>query len=91
MNLIREAVPAYIKDVSKGISFQFEQYKHKESFFLDQDYRTNLDLKSLLASKYPQETCDALKFLIGVAYTDSVSHSRPRSRRLPPSDTRCTI
>jgi hypothetical protein len=66
MNLIRETVPAYIKDVTKGISFQYEQYKNQESFFLNDDYRTSLDLKALLQSKYTQETCDALKFLLGV-------------------------
>lgn len=69
MNLIRETVPNYIKDVTKGISFQYEQYKNQESFFLNDDYRAGLDLKGLLESKYPQETCDAIKFLLGVDCT----------------------
>lgn len=86
MNLIKEAVPAYLKDVSKGISFQFEQYKNQERFFMDQDYRATLDLKALLASKYPQETCDALKFLIGVASIHPGAYPEGGSVRLPASN-----
>jgi vesicle coat complex subunit len=66
MQIIKESLPAYLSDVKKTINFQYEQYKSQESYYLNDDIRSTVDLPSLLTSKYPQETVEGLRFLLGL-------------------------
>lgn len=66
MKFVKESIPAYFSEMNKTIGFQYEQYRTQDCYYLNDEIREASELKALLESKYPQETAEGLKFLLGV-------------------------